>query len=289
MPMLAVNGIDVPVLADSLRIGDIMPDAGGRTAVDGTPIEGRLWAPRRTITFRTPPMTAHDARAFRNLFCGKGFVARLASGQASANALAPSTFTAAVRSHLAADGSWASGEGRVLRDVLTYTQTQSFDAACTNLLTSNQATGTDTLGTTTGFLAQVGAAISNDPTREWQGASSLKVICSASANSGMQASGAISVPVNGTYAFSGWVRGDAQAFTARLRATSGTSGNWATTSITAHPDYWQRFVAIGTISDATSRGSTVFELIHPTASACTVWVDGLMFEQLTTTPNVASA
>lgn len=77
-----------------------------------------------------------------------------------------------------------------------------------NLLTSNQATGTDTLGTTAGFTGFRGTeTISSDATTYFQGAKSLKVITPGSqAYEGMTVVSTV-VDVSNTYTTSIYLKG----------------------------------------------------------------------------------
>lgn len=69
---LRLNGITVPVLAGSATLKQVDIGAEHR-AVDGTPVFNRR-ATKRTWGFKTIPMVASKALAFRDLITGKGHV-----------------------------------------------------------------------------------------------------------------------------------------------------------------------------------------------------------------------
>lgn len=96
MAMLRVNGVTIPVLADTYKQSNMVQGSTiDRRGLDGTCVPDRAWI-RRAIAFKTPPLNSDDARAYR-MFClgiGLNLPFDLAAGAAGKGlAVSSGTFT----------------------------------------------------------------------------------------------------------------------------------------------------------------------------------------------------
>lgn len=157
------------------------------------------------------------------------------------------------------------------------------DAATSNLLTSNQATGGDALGDTTGFTALEGAVISASTDFAWQGTRSIKVV-----TDGVDADfegvvvAAILAPSAASLVGSMYVY-SAAGTTVRARVRNTTAGtNGATTTAVIPAGVWTRIADLPApaFSAGDSIAMRVFE--DTAASAVTFYVDGAQIEVGTT-------
>lgn len=158
----------------------------------------------------------------------------------------------------------------------------AFEAASTNLLTSNQATGTDTSGNTTGFTALNGATLSSDSAYAWQGSKALKVVTTNAANDGVKAT--FTGAATTTYWGSLYVRSSTTGDTLRVYLKDTTNSiTGAVVTVTPYndvgntnPQGWERVEVTLTCGAGTP---TIALCVDTGASTIkTFWLDGLKVE-----------
>lgn len=144
-----------------------------------------------------------------------------------------------------------------------------------NLLTSNVATGTGTLGTTSGFLAS-SATVASSTDYAWEGSKSLKVTVTSTSNrasvGGTTSAGTIAVSAGQTYTFAAYVLAPTVTKVVAARIYWFTSAGAALGS-TNSTDYttstsWQR-ASITAVAPATAAFASV--MLFGTGAA---WASG---------------
>lgn len=187
-----VNGVNMPIADGSLKRSQ---DVGPTTtrALDGTAIQ-HASAHKIVLAGAVPPSTPMEGAAWAGLLTGRGHVFHFdADGSAldiySARGLYPDgTPVVAFRRSTAPSGTGALSTDDI--DVATHYDVPKFGTAClhaglaaTNLLTANQADGTDTSATTAGFTSRAGAGTStltSSTSKKYRGTHAL--LCEASAH-----------------------------------------------------------------------------------------------------------
>ena len=146
-----------------------------------------------------------------------------------------------------------------------------------NLLTSNQATGTDTLGDTTGFVQAAGATLSSSTDQVYQGSNSLKVVTTAAlSNEGMGCNKTTTTP------------GLSDAATVFVYAPLGATlalyhlnSDWSTAGSTSFTGTgaWQKVTNTAT-PKAGSTGSYIQIFTVTTKQAITFYADALKLQRI---------
>lgn len=156
----------------------------------------------------------------------------------------------------------------------------AIDGGCTNLLSSNVATGTDTSATTTGFSAVDSAAISTSTTYSWQGSRVLKVIADSAVNAIRSGAKTDAIAVSNLTAYAGsvWVKAaSAVSVRAYLRdETNAIDGTAVTVALAAST--WTRIDNLLVTTGAAGSTLSLYVLEETADSGITFYCDGFQIE-----------
>lgn len=261
MSMLRIDGYTVP--AASLDEGE--DEIGSRDrAVNGAELIDRIGVVRKWSGV-TKPSSADVIDAIRRILRGEGDVWPFDGDTWSAKGVDENSGTYEFENTAAADGASVStaakfGTGSLAVNLWT-----------TNILAQNVRTGTDTLGTTSGF-ATVGISIASVTSDYWQGARSLRAI--GSAGSWCNSTG-VSCSASTNYSGSVYCKGEAGGEPISVSLYDNGGGLISTTTATLTTS-WQRITVTG-VTD--SGASTISIRLEPTSGGPHVWYsDGFQVE-----------
>lgn len=302
MSFLTINGLTIPIA----RGGQTTPQLVGEfaRAFDGNLLcDNRGF--KRVWKFKTTAMKQSDAEIVRGILQGNGDIITFDTGIYSSKGMY--TYTAGgtippvgytIHSATAADGDpvdeMATG-GTFATASKIGAGSVAIEMATTNLCAQNVRTGTDTLGNTTGFTADGGAALASSTDAYWQGSKSLKITTGAAADRGAHAD-ALGFP--GDFCGSVYLKGTGNAKVILVSDVFDA----AQVNIVLDPNKWQRVIVNLTATlGATSTSLNVWssdaagitcytdgwqiEYINPAANGCaTSWTDGARAEGLVNYP-----